>query len=61
MIEGQDVLVNVILVGGSYSRVFYGCLIIVDYPLVCASAVLIRTWEGTTYPELIGLSFQQHL
>jgi hypothetical protein len=61
VIEGRDALVDLVLVDKRYSCLLDGGLIVVDYPLIDRLAMFSGAMCGSTYPELIGLSFQHHL
>ena len=61
VIKGRDALVDLALVYKRYSCLSDGGLVVVDYPLIDRLAVFSSAMCGSTYPELIGLSFQHHL
>lgn len=61
IIEGGDVLVDLLLVCERYACLLNRGLVVVDYPLVDGSGALNRGISGGTYSELIGLSLQHHL
>ena len=49
--------VDLISIGETYSRLFNGDLVVVDYPLSDWLAIMNRGTRCGTYPELVGLSF----
>ena len=61
VIKGRDALVDLVLIYKRYSCLLDGGLVVVDYPLIDRLAVFSSAMCGSTYPELIGLSFQHHL
>ena len=54
-------LVDLVLVDKRYSCLLDGGLVVMDYPLIDRLAMFSSAVCDSTYPELIGLSFQHHL